>query len=594
VQVLVYLFERGLTGTIEIIHPEGPWASILVLEGQPSKGRTSEPVAYLGNVLHELGCIDDATLNASLAAMARERKLHGQILREMGKISEEQLLEGLRAQLLRKVEHLFDWPGDTRFAYYDGFDALHTYGADEIVQLDPLPLVWSAVRTQPPWEHVHAALTRVGPNALRIGPGASLERFDFSREERAAVDLLRVQPMRVHDLVGTKLLGAATTQLLAYCLLITKQVDLVALPADSQRLARVQLAQVQHAPARAPVVEERSVVAADPRSAGSSPLPPSPHSPGVAVAPPPMAPAPVVALPPPAPLIAPPPSSPKPAAAQVTAQLEQRRQEILARVKSIKSEDFFQMLGVGQEAPADQIQQAFLALAKVWHPDRVPAAIADARDACATIFSHMSEAHQTLIDPARRDQYMHLLKDGGATPDEQAQVQAVLEAATNFQKAEFFLRRNDLKEAEALCRRAHEADPKPAEYLAMLAWLESMKPENQGPEPTMERIRMLDHAIAANARLERAYFYRGMLYKRINELHAAVKDFRNAAELNPRNLDAVREVRLFEMRRSKGSIPPPAPQRTSVRSAPPGKPSQPPSKETDPSPGGLFGKLFKK
>lgn len=593
VQVLVYLFERGLTGTIEIIHPEGPWASLLVLEGQPSKGRTSEPIAYLGNVLHELGCIDDATLNSSLAAMARERKLHGQILREMGKISEAQLLEGLRAQLLRKVEHLFDWPGDTRFAYYDGFDALHTYGADEIVQLDPLPLVWSAVRTQPPWEHVHAALTRVGPNALRIGPGASLERFDFSREERAAVDLLRVQPMRVHDLVGTKLLGAATTQLLAYCLLITKQVDLIALPADSQRLARVQLAQVQQPPpGRAPVVEERSAMVTDPRSAGSSPFPPSHNASAVAVAPPPLAPPPVAVPPPSVPRPVPAPVAAGPA--PVTAQLEQRRQEILARLKSIKSEDFFQMLGVGKEAPAEQIQQAFLALAKVWHPDRVPAAIADARDACATIFSHMSEAHQTLIDPARRDQYMHLLKDGGATPDEQAQVQAVLEAATNFQKAEFFLRRNDLKEAEALCRKAHEADPKPAEYLAMLAWLESMKPENQGTEATIERIRMLDQAILANARLERAYFYRGMLYKRINELHAAVRDFRSAADLNPRNLDAVREVRLFEMRRSKGSIPPPAPQRTSVRSGPTAKASQPPGKDADPSPGGLFGKLFKK
>jgi hypothetical protein len=38
----------------------------------------------------------------------------------------------------------------------------------------------------------------------------------------------------------------------------------------------------------------------------------------------------------------------------------------------------------------------------------------------------------------------------------------------------------------------------------------------------------------------------------------AVKDFRMSARLDPLNLDAVREVRVFEMRTSRGSIPAPA------------------------------------
>jgi curved DNA-binding protein CbpA len=273
----------------------------------------------------------------------------------------------------------------------------------------------------------------------------------------------------------------------------------------------------------------------------------------------------------------------------LTPQHEARKAEILLRLKAIKGEDYFQMLGISHEATSEQIQQAFLPLAKTWHPDRLPAALHDVRDACATIFSHLSEAHQTLVDPQRRANYMHLLKDGGATPDEQEQVQAVLEAATNFQKAEFFLRRGDLREAEALCRKAIEADPKPAEYLAMRAWLESLKPENQAPKPTADRIAMLDTAIATNERLERAYFYRGMLYKRIGNHHAAVRDFRQAAELNPRNLDAVREVRLFEMRKNRGSLPPPPAEdkgRQSTRPSP--RPAAPPRAD------GLFGKLFKK
>jgi curved DNA-binding protein CbpA len=584
VQVLVYVLERGLTGTIEIVHPEGPWASFLVIEGLPAKGRTSEPVAYLGSVLRELGYIDDGTLNASLATMASERKLHGQILLGMGKITEDQLYDGLRTQLSRKIEHLFDWPAESRFAYYDGFDALHTFGADDVMQIDSLPLVWAAIRTQPPWEHVHAALTRIGNAAMRLGPGAQIERFELTKEERAAAEILKVQPMRVHELAGTKLLGAAATQLLAYCLLITKQVELVA--ADT-RVARVQLSQVAQAP-RAVAVEEMAAAGFDPRA--SSPFPGTP-SPSVAAAT-----AGEVA------------KTRKSTPAMLGPALQKRKEEILARVQSIKSEDFFQMLGVKHEATAEEVNAAFMQLAKVWHPDRVPAGIVDVRPQCSTVFSHMSEAQQTLVDPPRRTQYMKLLKEGGATPDEQAHVQAVLEAATNFQKAEFYLRRGDLKEAEALCRKAFEADATPPEYGAMMAWLESLKPENQGPEATLKKIAMLDQAIAKNERLERAYFYRGLLYKRLNDVHRAASDFRKASELNPRNIDAVREVRLFEMRKSRGSIPPPAPEEkksertTGPRRAlsnPPGRPGtgakkDGKEKDSDPSLGGLFGKLFKK
>jgi curved DNA-binding protein CbpA len=590
VQVLVYVLERSLTGTLEVVRPDGPWATILMLDGYPSKGRTSEPVAYLGSVLREMGYIDDATLNASLATMARERKLHGQILLDSGQLSQEQLSEGLRAQLVKKIEHLFDWPPETRFAYYDSFDALTDFGADDVVELDPAPIVWSAVRTQPPWEHVQAALARVGTNALRLVATSQIERFGLNKEERGAVDLLRVTPMRVHDLVGTKILNASTTQLLLYCLLIAKQVEMVAGSGKKgdAPLARVNLAQVSQAPLRG--VTEESGIYGDPRAPENTPYPApvvtasSPKLP-VAVA------RPAVSSSPKLPVSAVTVSSNPGAQITQLAQLDQKRTEVLARLKSIKSENYFEMLAVAKDATSEQVVAAFLALAKAWHPDRLPPAIgSDVRDACSTIFAHMNEAKETLVDLKRRDEYMHLLRDGGATPDEQAIVQAVLEAATNFQKAEFYLNRANMKEAEALCRKAFEADPKPPEYLAMLAWLEAIKPENQGEKETKERIAMFDKVIAQSERLERAYFYRGMLYKRLGNVHAAAKDFRQAADLNPRNVDALREVRLFEMRKGSGSIPPP-PAEKAPNSARPGSQSQRPPPVAG---GGIFGKLFKK
>ena len=89
------------------------------------------------------------------------------------------------------------------------------------------------------------------------------------------------------------------------------------------------------------------------------------------------------------------------------------------------------MLGVSREATKAEIQGAFFALAKVWHPDRLPPALAEVRDSCSTVFAHLSEAHQTLTDTDRRQKYVHLMQQGGATPADQQQALIALGRMTN-------------------------------------------------------------------------------------------------------------------------------------------------------------------
>ena len=198
-----------------------------------------------------------------------------------------------------------------------------------------------------------------------------------------------------------------------------------------------------------------------------------------------------------------------------------------------------------------------------------------------------TEANATLTDAKRREEYMTLLKDGGATPDDQAKIHAILDAATEFQKAEILMKRNDNAQAHELARKAHALDPEQADYLAMVTWLDAQKPEWVGREKTLEKIAVLDRCIKLNANSERAYFWRGMLYKRIDDTPKAMKDFKKAAELNPRNLDAMREVRLHNIRGGQ-SKPPPG----NNSSGSGGRPSQKPAAPE--TLGGLFGKLFKK
>lgn len=689
--LLVYALERALTGTFELHIGAQSVATMLFMQGFPAKVRTAEGVHYLGDVMAELGLVSAEAVKASLERMAESPRLQGQILKELGAVDDARLEAGVRAQVDRKIEHLFTLPADTVFSYYDGVDALQRYGGPP-TPIDPLPALWRGVRQSPAWEHVDATLRRVGSAAVRIAAHAQLDRFQFTRVEAGALDLLRQRPLRVVDLANAKVVGPSVAQLLVYVLVITKQVELVEIasikppssavspvvpqapgstgrfpgvgatpgaPASGQAFARVQL---QAKPiVRAPLIVEEAPVArsaSDGRIASplpqAIPLPDGPSGPfastqginptipiapaapvitgmepvedppggmnaptgglgldiasmisttiqssmppplltseqGFAPAPPPSSP--VVAsasvVPPPAPsspsVPAPPPSQP-PASAQLTSEQSGLKQKILERAAAISAQDYFQMLGLERDATPEAVQKAFFALAKVWHPDRLPPALVDVKDACSKVFTHLTEAQATLLDPERRNEYMMLLKDGGATPDDQAKIQAILEAATEFQKAEILLKRNDTAQAHELARKAHALDPEQADYLAMVTWLDAQKPEWVGREKTLEKVAILDRCIKMNANSERAYFWRGMLYKRIDETSKAMKDFKKAADLNPRNLDAMREVRLHNIRGGgRGQSSPP-----SANNRPSQKPPQP---ETL---GGLFGKLFKK
>lgn len=245
------------------------------------------------------------------------------------------------------------------------------------------------------------------------------------------------------------------------------------------------------------------------------------------------------------------------------------RSKIVSKADAVDAQSHYEVLGVAKSAAKEDIQKAFFALAKVWHPDKLPSALGDVRDACSKVFSRLSEAHQTLMDPARRVDYDNALRDGTGSLEEQQKVQEVLEASNNYQKALILLKRSDPALGEELARKALAADPTQADYLALVTWLDSQKPANQNRDKTLLLITKLDDALKLNANCERAYYFRGMLHKRTDNLKQAMKDLKRAVELNPHNLDAAREIRLHGMR--SASTPP--------------KPD---------SIGGLFGKLFKK
>jgi curved DNA-binding protein CbpA len=267
------------------------------------------------------------------------------------------------------------------------------------------------------------------------------------------------------------------------------------------------------------------------------------------------------------------------------AEIAQLRAEIMARADRLE-ETFYEALGVTKDVPQTEVQPVFLALAKKWHPDRLPPELADLKEAASRIFSRMSEASQVLGDLVQRREYDKKLRRAGREAEEQEHVMRVLKAATAFQKAEVFIKRNNLAAAEVEARQALSDDPDQADHIALVAWLAAQKSDAN----VEASIKELDRALMIQPTNVRVLWYRGQLYKRIGKLGRAMRDFRYVVERDPRHVDAQREIRLYNMRRTDRptSIPP---------SAGEGRPTPSPTPAEKPKSGeggGFISKLFKR
>jgi curved DNA-binding protein CbpA len=610
--LLVYALERRLTGSFEFV--EGPRAvdvslsegsdavragdvaaAVYVRGGMPAKIKTRAAVAYLGQVLYEHGAIDERQLNASLMDVATRKMLQGRALMDSGAISLDILRAGLVDQTHRKIRHLFTLPSDTQFAFFADADLLASFGDDDVVPVDPMPALWRGVRDFPSWPHVRAMLGRVERVQCVLSATANLARFKLDADELALAECLRARAMGVNEFSGLGVLVPNVAELLYYCLLITRQIE-VAADARTSTVPPRPANQVAMSTAPPPTITSRPPL--QPHQSGSferpisfnmkvaSPvsLPPSSASPPSVIpyAPhaPPGAVTTISSMPPQSTVIKPPVSAPPPrytpgGSLEVSPQFAARRKQISDKLDMIQKEDFFTMLGLAREATAEDAQRAFFRLAELWHPDRLPAVLDDMRDSCATVFSHLSEAHNILSDERRRQKYIERLNDERAPTIEIASVRPVPGTANLFEGAEICASRKEWARAEALCARYIEDHPNHGPSIALFAWAQANKTENQSVEATKEQVKLLDRALTVDWEYERGYHWRALLYRRLKQENFAIKDFRAAASLNPHNIEAAREVRIFDMR--KRSTPRYGQKAESPIATPPSSPPQGPS-----------------
>jgi len=223
-----------------------------------------------------------------------------------------------------------------------------------------------------------------------------------------------------------------------------------------------------------------------------------------------------------------------------------RKKSIVDRAKWIDQEDYFKMLMVPREATTEDIRAAFLRAAKVWHPDTLPASISEVRPDCEKVFSRITVAYETLVDPEKRGRYQRASGE---------KLKETAEAEQFLSQAEMHVTLGDRAQAEALARRALVAAPGFPEAMALLAYLELLDGrKSQQPEHVRNCLKMVDMALGKDPMCRRGHFYRAMMKKRLEDDEGAIYDLRTAVTHDPDDVEAQRELRVYETKLRDGTL----------------------------------------
>jgi curved DNA-binding protein CbpA len=522
------------------------------------------PTAYFGTVAYELGHIDTATLDDSLLEISRTKRLHGEVLIDRGAISSTTRDLVLVEQTCRKVHQLFTLSDDTYFAFYSD----NEFTAEPPFLLDVLRPAWRGLRDRPLHraKGVQDVLDRYAGAPIKLVSVAALAHAGLDPAETQLCESLQWTPKTIQEVRAESRLPPERLDLLLYLLIIAKAAEPLATvisasplrPPPPTRPSSARIPQVRSTP---PPVATFAVKPTPTAPPARITLPPGS---GLKSSPPPASsssfPAVTRSLLPgsesrnsfsfrvPS---APPgrtPSSPPASSSPVFSPADLGAHGIEHRAGVVESEDPYTTLGLAEGASIDATRAAYFRLAKLWHPDKLPSELAPFRPEVGKVFTFMTRAHHTLTDPdARRDYLANRITQGkqSGAPEKRPR-------ADVLRDIDLALHRRDFGVAEAAARQLAAVNPDDADAQALATWA-SLSAGEAGEEALRASIPQFDRAVNRDRESEYAFYFRGMVQKRLGNHAHAFRDFARVVQLNPKHVDAQREVRIFEMRARKNS-----------------------------------------
>jgi tetratricopeptide (TPR) repeat protein len=419
---------------------------------------------------------------------------------------------------------------EAAYGFYEGSNLLGNGDGILSEKVDTYTLLARGLRDHARDDVMDGVLDRIAGKTIRIRDAVPLDRLELNTKETTFIDSLRSRPASPEALIAGAELSGRDAKRLLYLLTLIRGVEAVEGTGFTSIHPGIDgVRRVSNGDAMRPGMTVESM---PPRGV---PIGASPLSSGRPMA------ASFAAPAPPAPM-------------GLSRNDDARWTELALTYERLDDVNHFELLKLQQSAPADAVSAAYYALVKKFHPDRLPTALAPLTRCAQVVFERLTEAHETLINPKTREEYVKAVAAGGGTRASERMMRDVLESAMEFQKAEVLMRRRDYSQAMQLLRSAMNKNPDESDYLALYAWILHLQNQSDNA-PFDDMLRSLDRALRSNPRNERAHYYKGTILKRMKRDNEAIRHFKHAMDINPRNVDAAREVRIAEMR--KDSKPPP-------------------------------------
>jgi curved DNA-binding protein CbpA len=256
------------------------------------------------------------------------------------------------------------------------------------------------------------------------------------------------------------------------------------------------------------------------------------------------------------------PESKEPAASRVSddSGLRALREDIMATLKNTKSQNYYELLQVPNDASLDEIKKAYYALAKRYHPDHFHQfSDPEVKGALETIFSTLAQAYDTLKLPITRSSYDAKIfkieslpanvaeKPAPVSPEPAGTSQQKL-AELNYRQGRGYFDQEDYWSAVQAFRQSVRLEPIVARYRY---WLAITLAKN--PKWRRESEEHFLKAIEIDQFSPIYYIGLGMLYKEVGLMKRAESQFRQALQLSPHDKTAQEGLEEILSSKNKGS-----------------------------------------
>ncbi len=223
-------------------------------------------------------------------------------------------------------------------------------------------------------------------------------------------------------------------------------------------------------------------------------------------------------------------------------------QEMQERWEAIQKENYYRILDVDPDADNREIKKGFFRFSKRYHPDKCfRYADGEILDLMPKIFLAGKEAYEILSHPERRKEYdLFLLEHGEnkSAADFQEHVKPklevgdILKADDHFNKAKGLLFSGRAGEALQLFEKALEGVPDDPDYNAYAGL--ALARLKKGYRESLDHI---ERALGVNPLNADYHAFLGEAHLRYGKERKALAAFREALSINPRHIQAKREVR---------------------------------------------------